>query len=148
MPVDLRKVIFSNEEVQAALVNYSLRKEIKMPDAKITRIDVHWEPHLNTDMYFDSDGENGDEKVVSFSNEQLAVSLILYCKLQNDPLPKYGEKTLEPISDGVSLSIRYGWGDAPDKDHPGLALPWKGEYKAEDLNEDPNGDKAETPKEE
>ena len=124
MPVDLRKVIFSNEEVQAALVNYCLRHDIKMPDTHITSIDVHWEPELTTDMHFEPQENNGDGKELSFSNEQLAAALILYCQVKGDPLPRESQKTLEPVADGVSLTTRHAWGDSPTKDHPGLAIPW------------------------
>ena len=131
MPVDLRKVIFSNEEVQAALVNYCLRTDIKMPDAHITNIDVHWEPDLKSDMHFEPPENNGDGKVLSFSNEQLAAALILYCQMKDDPLPRDGQKTLEPVADGISLTTRHAWGDIPTNDHPGLAIPWMEDIPAD-----------------
>lgn len=124
MPVDLRKVIFSNEEVQAAMVNYCLRNNIKMPETRISSIEVHWETELTSNMNFEPTSNAEDGKEISFSNEKLAAALILYCQLKGDPLPRDGQKVLEPVSDGISLTTRHAWGDGPSKDHPGLTIPW------------------------
>lgn len=127
MPVDLRKIVFSNAEVQAALVNFCMRNNTKMPTTSIARVDVRWQKELSSDMHFVALDGKGEGEVLSFSNEELAVALILYCHLFKDPLPHDAIKTLDPAGDGVALTLRYGWGDVVEKDHPGFSIAWAAE---------------------
>jgi len=124
MPVDLKKIIFSNKEVQAALVTYCIRQKIKMPRTAISRVVVNWETELTSNLCFLAEEDGGEEQVLTFSNEKLAAALILYCHIMKDPLPRDAQKTLDPAEDGVSLSLRYSWGETVKKDHPGFSIPW------------------------
>ena len=124
MPIDLRKVVFSNAEVQAALVNFCMRHNTKMPETGITRVVVNWETAITTDMYFGALNGKGEGEVLSFTNEEVAVALILYCQLFKDPLPRDALKTLDPAGDGVELSLRHAWGEMMDGDHPGYQDTW------------------------
>lgn len=124
MPVDLKKIIFSNEEVQAALVNYCLRTKTTMPETRISRVVVNWESELTSDMHFLSELDSEEGEVLSFSNEKVAAALILYCRDNKDPLPRDAQKVLDPAGDGISLTLRHGWGKLLSKDHPGLSTPW------------------------
>lgn len=140
MPIDLRKIVFSNAEVQAALVNYCMRHNTKMPSTSIARVEVRWQTELTSDMYFVALEGKGDGEVLSFSNEELAVALILYCHLYKDPLPHDAIKTLDPAGDGVALTLRYGWGDVVDKDHPGFSIAWAAEDADAKNAKDTQGD--------
>jgi len=115
MPIDLRKIVFSNAEVQAALVNYCMRHNTKRPDTGISSVVVRWQTDLSSDMHFGAVDGNGEGEVLSFSNEELAVALILYCHLFKDPLPHDAIKTLDPAGDGVALTLRHGWGKVVEK---------------------------------
>lgn len=124
MPVDLRKIVFSNAEVQAALVNYCMRHKTKMPETGIARVVVNWEMAITTDIHFIAVDGKGEGEVLSFSNEEVAVALILYCHLFKDPLPHDAMKTLDPAGEGVVLSLRHAWGEMVHKDHPGYTIAW------------------------
>ena len=124
MPIDLRKIVFSNAEVQAALVNYCMRHKTQMPQTGISRVVVNWESAITTDMHFIAVDGKGEGEILSFSNEEVAVALILYCHLFKDPLPHDAMKTLDPAGDGVVLSLRHAWGEMVHKDHPGYAIAW------------------------
>ena len=124
MPIDLRKVVFSNAEVQAALVNYCMRQKTQMPQTGISRVVVNWEMAITTDIHFFAVDGKGEGEVLSFSNEEVAVALILYCHLFKDPLPHDALKTLDPAGDGVVLSLRHAWGEMVDGEHPGYGVAW------------------------
>lgn len=124
MPIDLRKIVFSNAEVQAALVNYCMRHKTQMPETAISRVVVNWQTSLTTDIHFLAVEGKEEGEVLAFSNEEVAVALILYCQLFKDPLPHDAMKTLDPAGDGVVLSLRHAWGEGVSREHPGFAIPW------------------------
>ncbi|MDH5488695.1 MAG: hypothetical protein OEX17_02080 [Rhodospirillaceae bacterium] len=121
MPLDLKKIIFSNEEIQALMVNYCLRTNVSMPDTRIGGVELLWEPELQLDIKFLSKHENGYGRTLSFSNSEVAAAVIMYCRLNKEPLPKTAEKKLEPVGDdGLALCLRFPWGEMWNKDHPGF----------------------------
>lgn len=114
MPLEHRKIEYSNTELQAALVNYCLRHDIHLPDAFIAGIDLKWQPRpVATFEFSDLDDPN---RAVSLKEPEIAAALIDYCHAQHMPLPHHGEKILEPSSkDGIAMLIRLEWGDLRKK---------------------------------
>lgn len=122
MPLDLRKVVFSNEELQAVLVNYFLRNEITIPDTSIDAIEPVWEGELMVRMHFLDRHQNRRGKTLHFGHAEVAAALILYCRINKEPLPKAAMKMLEPAGDGIVLCLRFPWGDMWNDRHPGYTM--------------------------
>jgi len=120
MPVDIRNVVFSSEELQAALVNYALRKSIHMPNACIERTGVEMKGELKVQLYFAPAEQKTSGSVVTFTYAQIAAALIMYCLQHNEPLAKMAQKSVIPFDDGVALCLNFPWGDALSPLHPGL----------------------------
>ena len=76
MPEDLGKILFSKEEVQAAVVDNCLRVKILLPDKNIDDLEVR------------ADTGPGDTKEVGPSRDRVAAALIRYCSSINVPLPR------------------------------------------------------------
>ena len=110
MPLEHRKIDFSNAELQAAMVSYCLRHSIHLPDAFIAGIDLQWQPKLEATFRF-SDFDDSNRAII-LNEPEIAASLIEYCHAQNMPLPHHADKVLEPSDrDGVAMLIRMSWGD-------------------------------------
>ena len=120
MPVDIRNVIFSCEEMQAAVVNYALRKSVRMPNATIERAVVDNEDELKVNLHFAPDEKHKKGAIVTFTYAQVATALVMYCLQHNEPLPRTAQKSVIPFEDGIALCLRFPWGDALTARHPAL----------------------------
>jgi hypothetical protein len=110
MPSEIRKLIFSSEEVCEVIVGYCLRKGRTLPNSRIDSILV--QPDSNDFLIAKFEPEDlkhkGREEAVSFTKEQVAAALIMYCRARKIPLPRSAEKSLEGEGGGVSLKISIG----------------------------------------
>ena len=52
MPKEMRKIEFSPEELQAALVNYALRTDKKLPNATIDSVSVEGDDAISAKISF------------------------------------------------------------------------------------------------
>jgi len=109
MPNEIRKIEFSNAELQAALVNYCLRHDIRLPNVLIDRIDVAWEEEATATFVF-SDAKP-DARAVVLKRAEIAAALIDYMHANHMPLPHYAEKLLEPCGGGIALLVHFAWGE-------------------------------------
>lgn len=120
MPVDIRNVVFSCEEMQGALVNYALRKSIRMPNATIERASVTTDQELKVRLHFAPIEINKVGAIVSFTYAQVATALVMYCLQHHEPLPRTAQKSVIPFEDGIALCLRFPWGDTLNPRHPAL----------------------------
>jgi hypothetical protein len=100
MTNELRKIIFDEEEVQAAIVNQCLRAERKLPQGNIEKVEITDDP--GQIVIFSYAHEDGTKKV-EFDRDQVGAALILYCKNKKIPLPYDGVKVLK--KDGGRLAM-------------------------------------------
>ncbi len=109
MPEELRKILFSEDELQAAVVDYCLRAKIRLPDKIIDDLEVRADPEAMVVLkYADTGPEEASE--VELSRDQVAAALIRYCSSINVPLPRSAQKVLQPGDGGISLLINIDWG--------------------------------------
>ncbi|MGZ9086426.1 MAG: hypothetical protein ACXW3R_13015 [Rhodoplanes sp.] len=101
MPRELRKVIFSHNELQAALVNYLLHSGRSMPNRPIDRLEIAEGPALVT-IFFQSSDPNEVYKW-PLRQEEVAAALIRYCGQFNIPLPRAAKKRLQPDNGNLAL---------------------------------------------
>ena len=111
MPNEIRKIEFSNPELQAALVSYCLRHNIHFPDAFINRINVEWQGETTATIVFADREPDSDSRTVVLQRAEIAAALIDYVHANHMPLPHYGEKVMEPFGDGIALLVHYAWGE-------------------------------------
>ncbi len=109
MPEELRKILFSKEEVQAAVVDYCLRAKIPLPDNNIDGLEVSADPNAMVVLKYADTGP-AEASEVELSRDQVAAALIRYCSAINVPLPRSAQKVLQPGDGGISLLINIDWG--------------------------------------
>ena len=109
MPEELRKILFSKEEVQAAAVSYCLRAKIRLPDKNIENLEVRADPEAMVVLKYADTGPE-EENEVELSRDQVAAALIRYCSAINVPLPRGAQKILQPSDNGICLLINIDLG--------------------------------------
>ena len=108
MPSETRKLAFTQAELQAALVNYALRSDMKLPNANIENIFVSNESDTTVRLVFQPN--TADEvKEVEFSQEHVAAGIILYCRSRGIPLPRDSRKVLLVENDSVSMMMQVNY---------------------------------------
>ena len=115
MPSEMRKIVFNLSELQAALVNYALRTNKKLPNATIDNILVEGKEGVTATIIFMRDGTE-EAKTVVFAQNDVAAALILYCNSQQIPLPRDAKKLVTPIEDSVGMIVKLDYSDSA----PGL----------------------------
>ena len=111
MPNELRKIVFSKDEVWKAVVSHCMHAAIYMPNAPLEDIVVPKDLDPAVKMLFAGD-QKGVFKEVKLGLPEVAVALIRFCREQNVPLPKNGKKVLTPSGDGIAMLVNVGV-DAP-----------------------------------
>ena len=111
MPSEMRKIVFSVEELQAALVNYALRTNKKLPNTTIDNILVEGKEGLTATIIFMRDGTE-EAKTVEFNKNDVAAALILYCNSQQIPLPRDAKKSVTPIEDSVGMIVKLDYSNS------------------------------------
>lgn len=110
MPLETRKLEFTEAEVQTALVSYSLRRDIALPERNIEQVFIGEGTNPTVVLEY-VPGQPGDTSEIEFSGEQVAAALILYCRGQKIPLPREAKKVLREEQGGISMIIRIRWKD-------------------------------------
>ncbi len=110
MPVELRRLIFSEEELQAALINYALRSDMRLPNANIHSLQVYEKDGISVMLKFPANAD-GKAREVIFSEAHLAAAIILYCRVQDIPVPRDARKVLSHNKNSVSMSMEAHYGE-------------------------------------
>ena len=114
MPEELRKIHFSKEEVQAAVVDYCLRSKILLPEKNIDDLEVCADSEAMVVLKYVA-AAPGDDTEVELSRDQVAAALIRYCSSISVPLPRSAQKVLQPVDDGIAMLINMDWGKRTPK---------------------------------
>ncbi|MFP6711399.1 MAG: hypothetical protein VB913_06905 [Rhodospirillales bacterium] len=114
MPVELRRLVFSEEEVQAALINYALRSDMRLPSASVRNVKIYKKDGLFASLVYPPN-EEGEAREVEFSEAHLAAAIILYCRVQEIPVPRDVRKVLTQDGNKVAMTMQVHYGDQPKK---------------------------------
>ena len=110
MPSETRKLAFSRAELQAALVNYAFRSDMKLPNGNIDKVVVSDEGDTTVRLIF-VPMKGDDVREVEFSQEHVAAGIILYCRSQGIPLPRDSRKLLLVENDSVSMIMQVSYAE-------------------------------------
>lgn len=99
MPIERRRILFSDDEIVAAAVSHCRATGIAVPDAEVEDIDVSLKPDCAVTLTFAvSSPDQSDE--LSIDTDTLVNALVSFCRLNAIPLPKSAQKHIEP-KDGL-----------------------------------------------
>ncbi|HER26785.1 MAG TPA: hypothetical protein ENI69_06715 [Rhodospirillales bacterium] len=111
MPKELRKLVFSKEELKAAAFDYCHRNGVRIPEAPIDELKIEDSDHGFLTLCFET-GDMGDTKSVSLGRDQVGAALIKYCSNNKIPIPRQARKVLKVDQGDVALMINLHWQSA------------------------------------
>jgi hypothetical protein len=108
MPTELRRIVFSNADLYAALDLYLCRSGDGLPCGTITRV--------RGDSYgvvrFDINTTKGTVDTMQLAAEQVGGALISYCIVSHIPMPRGFVKSMVISGDNVALEMTDSAGKA------------------------------------
>jgi len=106
MPSELRQIIFTNEELVAAIQLLYQRSRQAFPRGRVWDITVSEDNGCQVDCDV-VDTKNFRDRV-TVSGEKLAAALILYCMTHKVPIPAAARKTLNIVNKQLALRVTIG----------------------------------------
>lgn len=107
VPIELRKITFSDGELSEAIERFAKATRYPMPAGKIAECRVESKAGLAliVRVYNVADGS---EHTVRFDQATVAAALIRFCIDKKIPIPKTAEKSVEAHGQTLSLILRLG----------------------------------------
>ena len=103
MPIEYRKLVFSEEELKQALMDFCRSNGTLLPTGELTTVELVEKPDLSVRLEYES--ENKDLSETSLSRDQLAAALISYCSRRRIPVPRSAQKNLKIEGTRVCLFV-------------------------------------------
>jgi len=119
MPIDVRTITFSEQELREALFGFCRATGRKVPTAGL--------PPLRIALDGDSSvvaASDGAAASVKFVEHEIAAAAIMYCLKNGIPLPRKAKKSLRPSDDG-GISLAFTVGRAGEQSEPARETPGK-----------------------
>lgn len=110
MPTELRKIVFTKDEVWKAVVSHCMHAEIHMPNAPLEDVKVPKNMEPAVKLVFAGD-RPGTYKEVALGMPEVAAALIRYCREAKVPLPKHGKKILKSEGEGIAMMVNVAVAD-------------------------------------
>ena len=102
MPIELRKMVFTGEELMPVIRDYCKANKIHMPSTDVQSVNVTPGPPISIALNFPGSGENG-AFVLEMDKNRLLTAFILACQTLKIPLPRSEEKHLKIEEKGIAL---------------------------------------------
>ena len=102
MPKELRKLVFTSDELQTAAVAYCYREGIKLPKGILKS--VTFDADEKVSLNFSALADGGTTRIW-LTRDQIAAAIIRYCRSLRIPIPRLSQKIVNPDGDGIALLI-------------------------------------------
>ncbi len=107
MPTEMRRIVFSNEELMNAINFFNSPNIPKLTDGIITVASA--DPDNKADIVLKFKSHNRDEeRNIAISSAILGAALMSYCLKNKIPMSRRASKSLKIIGDNVSLELVFG----------------------------------------
>lgn len=115
MPTDVRKLIFTKQELRLAFQHYCKDKGISVPNSPLESFQVvdssanrvvsdHAPESMKIILHYTSHDPSNPLRV-HLSEDQVLEAMITMCRELGIPLPRRGQKFLQKHKDGLALTI-------------------------------------------
>jgi len=115
MPVDVRKLIFSKQELRLAFQKFAKDKSMNVPDSHVESVQVIDGSHgrvvsdeapegIKAVLYYTSEDPHNPLRV-HLGEDQILEALISLCQGLKIPLPKRSQKYLSKHKDALALTL-------------------------------------------
>ncbi len=117
MPKELRKLVFTKEEVKAATFDYCLRNGVRIPQAPIDDVIIEDNDQSFVTLCFSTD-DLGDQKKFPLGRDKVGAALIKYCSANGIPMPRMAQKVLTVDNGDVAMMVSLHWVSAKAAQSP------------------------------
>lgn len=104
MVAEYRQIVFSNEEIVAAIVAFDGKHKTDLPPGNIVKCLLSKRRPVVARATF-QDIYAGTERTVHLDASFLAAALLDSCIARKIPVPRQADKALQPIGDSLSLNF-------------------------------------------
>ena len=103
MPIEYRKLVFSEEELKRALMDFCRSNGTMLQNEELTTVELLEKPDISVRLEYESTTKDLSE--ISLSRDQLAATLISYCSRRRIPVPRSAQKTLKVEGARICLFV-------------------------------------------
>ena len=104
MPMELRKIFFSSEEIEVAATSYCINSGKPLPSADRLYATFKDDIEAMVTLHLCRSGRS-KPVTVSLTRAEVRDALVHFCKEIGIPLPRAGKKVLWSQGDGISLMV-------------------------------------------
>ena len=104
MPEEYRKLVFSEDELKQAVVDFCENKGTILPQDEIIKVELTGLPDNPIRLQYSTMAQSGTMEV-SLSRDQFGAALIIYCRQRRIPIPRSGEKNVKINGSEVALLV-------------------------------------------
>lgn len=106
MPLEVKKIYFTESEVRKALLNFSVLRKQYLDFNDIKKMIVNNTDEIHISLLVDHALEFEGNKL-TYSNHEVAAALLAFCMALKIPLPKKGVKELHANKEYIYLKVSY-----------------------------------------
>ena len=104
MPTEMRRIVFTEEELKEAITLYNRVAAQKLPPGLVVGCDLKGNEKVEVVLSI-SDQSTGDTHSVTLGAAHLGACLIRFCIEKKVPLPRNWAKSLQVIGDSIALNL-------------------------------------------
>ncbi len=106
MPLEIKKIYFTECELRKALINYSIlhKKFLDVNDVK--KMVINKDDTVKVSFLVDQALEFDEDKI-NYTHSEVAAALLAFCMACEIPVPRAGTKELHATEEQIVLKIRY-----------------------------------------
>ena len=103
MPIEYRKLVFSEQELRLALTDFCRSNGTLPQKSELITVELLENPDPSVRLEYEPKTENISE--ISISRDKLAAALISYCSRRRIPVPRSAQKNLKVEGARVCLFV-------------------------------------------
>ena len=104
MPIEMRTLIFSRDELTEAITDHAAATGTALPDGTIMFCSVTAAPALQVTLKLVPDGQSTIE-TVTLGAEAVGAALVHYCIARGIPVPRRSDRSLQAMGEAVAMQF-------------------------------------------
>lgn len=105
MPTENRNIIFTENEIKIALMQFSARKGLNFKVENINEFSMTTEEGIDIELKV-FDAASNKVGTVKYKQSEIAAALMAYCMFLKIPLPRAGKKSVQVKNGELCLLIK------------------------------------------
>ncbi len=102
MPIEMRTLIFSRDELSEAITDHAAAAGAALPDGTTMFCSVRADPALQVTLKLVPDGRSTIETVI-LEAEAVGAALVHYCIERGIPVPQRSDRSLQAMGEAVAM---------------------------------------------